>query len=226
MNTNIILNNFFGMKKKNENRRRKKNLPESGVAKETNVSSTKHKTGSKAKKSKKNENEEEYYEVEKILGHKLKAKKKGKFKHLIKVKWKGYKKVDWYDEDDMRRDIEDEIVEYFKQVELKEKNRKKTKCKRVVREKKKDVSVVKCLLSHNSPNDFRLTENYWEVSKTLCQGGCKKDYTNESLCNSKNPVWVCEGNKKSCYCNILYCNDCYMEKFERKGGRRTMRRLK
>ena len=139
------------------------------------------------------------------------------------MKWKGYKTVEWYDEDDLRRDIGEEIEEYFKEVELKEKNKRKTRTKKNTQEKKNDVSIVKCTLTHESSNDFRITENYWEVSKTLCHGGCKKDYSDESLCNSKNPVWVCEGNKKSCYCNVLYCNGCYMEKFDAKERRRTIR---
>ena len=34
-----------------------------------------------------------YYEIEKILAHKKKKNKSGKFDHLIKIKWKGYKRA-------------------------------------------------------------------------------------------------------------------------------------
>ena len=42
--------------------------------------------------TKKKDGKEEYYKIETILAHKKKKEKGGKYDHLIKVKWKGYKK--------------------------------------------------------------------------------------------------------------------------------------
>ena len=151
--------------------------------------------------------ENDYYEIEKILSHKKKSKNRGKFKHELNVKWKGYEETSWIDEDILRQDVEDEVNKYFNG--LKKKNKKDNK------KNKRSTKTVrkKCILSHQNSNDFRKTENPWEVSKVKCRGNCKKDFAEKLVCNAKNPVWVCEGNKNECYCAVLYCNMCYIEKF-------------
>ena len=172
-----------------------------------------------AKKTNKN-SEDIYYEIEEILGHRKKSKNTGKYKHVMKVRWKGYKEAGWIDEDVLREDIEDEVIKYFDGLKKTTKPKKK--------QTKKDVIPVvkKCKLSHKNSFHFRKTENSWEVSKVKCRGTCQTNFANNMVCNTKNPVWVCEGNKNECYCDVLYCNKCYIEKFlnNEKGNIRSSRR--
>lgn len=80
--------------------------------------------------TKKKDGKEEYYEIETILAHKKKKEKSGKYDHLIKVKWKGYKKTEWYDEDTLREDVAKELDEYFnakkKKKLMKDSNKRST----------------------------------------------------------------------------------------------------
>ena len=169
----------------------------------------------------------EYYEIEKILSHKKKSKKMGKFQHLLNVKWKGYKETSWIDEDVLREDVKDEVENYFKNLKAKSKKNKKNQKDEKKQKDNKKPMIKKCVLSHDKSNDFRKTENPWEVSKVKCRGGCKKNFAEEMVCNAKNPVWVCEGNKNECYCNVLYCNVCFIKKFfsDNKRNGRSSRRL-
>ena len=127
------------------------------------------------------ENEEVYYEIETILAHKKKKTKNGKFDHLIKIKWKGYKKTEWWDEDMLREDVSEELDKYFKENEKLTKNVKRGKTKTKTVDKPK---ILKCKMNHKLSSSFRKTENSWEVSKVKCNGNCGKNYTNET-CNVK-----------------------------------------
>ena len=191
---------------------------------------TKSKTRQKNKvDEEKNAGKEEYYEIETILAHKKKKEKSGKYEHLIKVKWKGYKKTEWCDEDMLREDVASELDKYFN-AKKKEKLMKDSKKRSNKKQKKDDTpKVLKCVMNHQLSSSFRKTENAWEVSKVKCNGGCGKNYTDE-ICNIKNPVWVCEGNKNECYCSILFCNECFLTKILEGSGMksrvRTTRRNK
>ena len=188
----------------------------SKMNKKKKVTEDKASSGKKEKKDRKHDNKgnknknEDYYEIDKIMAHKKKTNNKGKYEHLIKVKWKGYKKAEWYDEDELRKDVAGELNKYFKEKENLTKKIKKGNQKK--EQSKKPPIIMKCSLSHKLSSDFRKTENKWEVSKEKCYGNCGKNYENE-VCNIKNPVWVCEGNKNNCYCKVLFCNTCFIKKF-------------
>ena len=121
----------------------------------------------------------------------------------------------------MRKDINDDVKDYFKNLKIVEETKNNGKPQKGNTTSNKN-KVVKCTLDHSAANSFRSTEQSWEVSKVECYGGCGANFE-KVICNSKNIAWVCEGNKNNCYCSVVYCNKCYMEKIyvKKKRGRST-----
>ena len=126
----------------------------------------------------------------------------------------------------MRKDINDDVEKYFKNLKSVKKTKENCKPKKGLMSSNND-KVLKCTLDHSAANSFRSTEQNWEVSKVKCHGGCGVDFQ-KVLCNSKNISWVCEGNKNNCYCSVVFCNKCYMEKIyvKKNRGRSTRNVIK
>ena len=74
---------------KKRNLSQQKDTNDQGKKKKLNIGTSK-KNQSKRKIDTEKDGTNDYFEVEKILAHKIKFPKK-KYKHLLKIKWEGYK---------------------------------------------------------------------------------------------------------------------------------------
>ena len=70
-------------------------------------------------------------------------------------------------------------------MKLKSKKKLRTPKTKSTNDQITSTTVVECKLDHDTPGNFRITDESWEVSKVRCHGGCNKDFETEP-CNSKN----------------------------------------